>query len=138
MNTETTTEPTTEVTDGSAIRLLSVDFDCPDPAALARFYGAALGLPVVWAGDDFVLLGREGSPGLGFVRVADYRPPTWPDPSQGKQAHLELGVGDGDLDAAHARMLALGATEPSVQPHPEERRVLLDPAGHPFCISTQD
>ena len=127
MSTGTTTAP--------AIRLLSVDFDCPDPVELARFYGEALGLPVVYSSDDFVLLGREGSPGLGFIRVADYRRPTWPDPSQGKQAHMELGVDD--LEAAHARMLALGAVEPPAQPHPEERRVLLDPAGHPFCISTQ-
>lgn len=126
----------TEPTSGPAIRLLSVDFDCPDPAELARFYGDALGLPVVYSSDDFILLGREGSAGLGFIRVADYRRPTWPDPSQGKQAHIELGVDD--LDAAHARMLALGAMEPPVQPHPDQRRVLLDPAGHPFCISTQD
>ncbi|MFC9890287.1 VOC family protein [Streptomyces pilosus] len=126
----------TEPTSAPAIRLLSVDFDCLDPAELARFYGNALGLPVVYRSDDFILLGRENAPGLGFIRVADYRPPTWPDSSQGKQAHMELGVDD--LDAAHARMLALGAVEPPVQPHPDERRVLLDPAGHPFCISTQD
>ncbi|GAA4607371.1 hypothetical protein BJY16_006301 [Actinoplanes octamycinicus] len=127
MSTETTSEPT--------IRVLSIDFDCPDPAELARFYGDALRLPVIYSSDDFILLGREGSPGLGFIRVADYRRPTWPDPAQGKQAHLELGVDD--LDAAQARMLALGAVAPSFQPHPDQRRVLLDPAGHPFCISTQ-
>src|SRR3954471_24129882 len=97
----------TETTSGPAMRLLSVDFDCLDPAELARFYGDALGLPVVYSSDDFVLLGREGSPGLGFIRVADYRRPTWPDPSQGKQAHIELGVDD--LEAAQARMLALRA-----------------------------
>ena len=66
----------TETPSGPAIRLLSVDFDCPDPAALARFYGEALGLPVVDSSDDFVLLGRQGAPGLGFIRVADYRRPT--------------------------------------------------------------
>lgn len=126
----------TEPASAPAIRLLSVDFDCLDPAELAGFYGKALGLPVVYSSDDFILLGREGSPGLGFIRVADYRPPTWPDPSQGKQAHFELGVDD--LDAAQARMLALGAVEPPIQPHPDQRRVLLDPAGHPFCLSTQD
>ncbi|MFF3327332.1 VOC family protein [Streptomyces sp. NPDC002889] len=124
----------TEPTSAPAIRLLSVDFDCSDPAELARFYGNALGLPVVYSSDDFILLGREGSPGLGFIRVADYRRPTWPDPTQGKQAHIELGVDE--LDAAQARMLALGAVEPPFQPHPDQRRVLLDPAGHPFCIST--
>ncbi|MFD9716155.1 VOC family protein [Streptomyces sp. NPDC059076] len=124
----------TDTASGPAIRMLSIDFDCPDPIVLSRFYGDALGLPVIYSSADFVLLGREGAPGLGFIRVADYRPPTWPDPTQGKQAHMELGVDD--LEAAHARMLALGAVEPPVQPHADERRVLLDPAGHPFCIST--
>jgi catechol 2,3-dioxygenase-like lactoylglutathione lyase family enzyme len=116
------------------IRLLSCDFDCPDPAEMARFYGEALGLPVLYRSDDFVLLGREGAPGLGFVRQASYRPPAWPDPSHGKQAHLELGVDD--LDAAQERMLALGAVLPSFQPRPDVWRVLLDPAGHPFCLAT--
>jgi hypothetical protein len=116
------------------VRLLSVDFDCPDPAGLARFYGAALGLPVRYSSDDFVLLGRDGAPGLGFVRQADYRPPTWPDPAHGKQAHLELGVED--LDTAQARMLSLGAVVAPFQPRPDVWRVLLDPAGHPFCLST--
>jgi hypothetical protein len=116
-------------------RLVSIDFDCSDPAELAGFYGNALGLPVVYSSDDFILLGSEGSPGLGFIRVADYRRPTWPDPSQGKQIHLELGVDE--LDAAQARLLALGAVEPSAQPDPDQRRVLLDPAGHPFCIARQ-
>jgi len=117
-----------------AIRWLSIDFDCSDPAELARFYRDALDLPVLYSTDEFVLLGRDGAPGLGFVRVPDYRPPTWPDPAQGKQAHLELGVDD--LDSAQARVLALGAVTAPVQPHPEERRIMLDPAGHPFCLST--
>ncbi|WP_214417242.1 VOC family protein [Sphaerisporangium fuscum] len=116
------------------IRLLSFDLDCLDPAELARFYGSALDLPVLYRSDDFVLLGREGAAGLGFIRQADFQPPTWPDPARGKQAHLELGVDD--LDAAQERMLALGATLPSFQPRPDVRRVLLDPAGHPFCLST--
>ncbi|WP_405594025.1 VOC family protein [Streptomyces sp. NBC_01410] len=116
------------------IRLLSFDFDCPDPAELARFYGDALDLPVLYRSDDFVLLGRAGAPGLGFVRQAGFQPPAWPDPAHSKQAHLELGVDD--LDAAQERMLALGAVLPSFQPRPDVWRVLLDPAGHPFCLST--
>ncbi|MGW7102490.1 VOC family protein [Streptomyces sp. NPDC054838] len=121
-------------TSAPAIRYAAVTFDCPDPAELARFYGDALGLPVAYSTDDFVLLGREGSAGLGFNRLADYRRPSWPDPSQEKQAHIELGVDD--LEVAQARLLALGAVEPAVQPQPDRWRVLLDPAGHPFCITT--
>jgi catechol 2,3-dioxygenase-like lactoylglutathione lyase family enzyme len=115
-------------------RYSAVTFDCPDPAELARFYGEALGLPVVFSTDDFVLLGQEGAAGLGFNRLSDYRRPTWPDPDQEKQAHIELGVDD--LDVAQARLLALGAVKPEFQPDPDRWRVLLDPAGHPFCIST--
>lgn len=117
-----------------AIRYSAITFDCPDPAELARFYGDALGLPVAYSTDDFILLGQEGSAGLGFNRLADYRRPTWPDPSQEKQAHIELGVDD--LDDAQAWLLAQGAVQPAVQPEPDRWRVLLDPAGHPFCITT--
>ncbi|MCT2589448.1 VOC family protein [Streptomyces sp. N2-109] len=117
-----------------SIRYVAVTFDCQDPAEMARFYGEALGLPVAYASDDFILLGKEGAAGLGFNRLTDYRRPTWPDPAQEKQAHLELGVED--LDVAQARLLGLGAAEPSLQPEPDRWRVLLDPAGHPFCITT--
>ncbi|MGX2997615.1 VOC family protein [Streptomyces sp. JNUCC 64] len=127
----------TAITTAPAVRVLSIDFDCPDPADLARFYGEALGLPVVYSSDDFVLIGREGETGLGFLRDPEHRPPTWPDPAQGKQIHLELGVRD--LDSAYARLLALGAVESSAgNPRSTERRVLLDPAGHPFCLSLLD
>ncbi|MFD7730684.1 VOC family protein [Kitasatospora phosalacinea] len=124
----------TDDTSAPAIRYVAVTFDCPDPAELARFYGEALGLPTLYSGEDFVLLGREGAPGLGFSRIADYRRPTWPDPAQEKRAHLEFGVDD--LDAATARMRELGATEPDTQPSPDRWRVLLDPSGHPFCLTT--
>ncbi|GAA4659971.1 VOC family protein [Streptomyces youssoufiensis] len=124
----------TETTSAPAFRYAAVTFDCPDPAVLARFYGEVLGLPVAFSSDDFVMLGEQGAPGLGFNRLADYRRPTWPDPAQEKQAHIDFGVDD--LEAAEARLLALGATKAEFQPEPDRWRVLLDPAGHPFCVST--
>ncbi|MGC9380859.1 VOC family protein [Streptomyces sp. MH13] len=126
---------TTENSPAPVFRYSAVTFDCPDPAELATFYGEALGLPVAFSTDDFVLLGgQDGAAGLGFNRLADYRRPTWPDPAQEKQAHIDLGADD--LDAAEARLIALGATKPDFQPDPDRWRVLLDPAGHPFCVST--
>jgi hypothetical protein len=41
-----------------------------------------------------------------------------------------------DLDAAQSRTLALGATKAEVQPKPDSWRVLIDPAGQPFCIAS--
>jgi hypothetical protein len=40
---------------------------------------------------------------------------------------------DADLEAAVAEAVALGATVADYQPR-EKVRVLLDPAGHPFCL----
>jgi hypothetical protein len=49
--------------------------------------------------------------------------------------HLDLAVDD--LDEAEAEALRLGAHRAAEQPAPDRWRVLLDPAGHPFCLSTQ-
>ncbi|MDF3301847.1 VOC family protein [Streptomyces tropicalis] len=125
---------TAESSSAPVFRYAAVTFDCADPAEMARFYGELLGMSALCSTDDFVLLGKEGATGLGFSRLAGYRPPTWPDPAQEKQAHIELGVDD--LDLAEKRLLGLGATRPDFQPGGERWRVLLDPAGHPFCITT--
>lgn len=115
-----------------SIRLGAVAVDCPDPAALGDFYREVLGLKVVLSTPDVVAL--EG-PGvlLSFERVEDHRPPTWPAGPVPKQLHLDFAVAN--LDHEEARILALGATKADVQPDPEKWRVLIDPAGHPFCIT---
>src|SRR2546430_2383822 len=84
--------------------------DCADPAALAAFYGKALGWEVTYSDDDTVQLG--GPVGLGFQRVAGYRGPGWPDDA--KHAHLDFKVGD--LESAVEEFVALGATKPDFQP----------------------
>lgn len=115
-----------------SIRLGAVAVDCPDPAALADFYREVLGAKVVLSTPDIVAL--EG-PGvlLTFERVEDHQPPTWPDGPVPKQLHLDFAVAN--LDHEEARIVALGATAAEVQPNPEKWRVLIDPAGHPFCIT---
>jgi len=45
--------------------------------------------------------------------------------------HLDFQVGD--LESAVAEAVELGATMASAQ-HRSNVRVLLDPAGHPFCL----
>jgi hypothetical protein len=42
-----------------------------------------------------------------------------------------------DLEAAVGESERLGATLAAVQAAPDRRRVLFDPAGHPFCLTTQ-
>jgi hypothetical protein len=49
--------------------------------------------------------------------------------------HFDFQVGD--LDSAVADAVALGATVAGHQPQ-DHVRVLLDPAGHPFCLCRDD
>ncbi len=114
-------------------RLGAVSLDSADPVRLADFYRQLLDLEVMFESDDFIAL--SGAKVLLTVqRVTDHQPPSWPGGDVPKQLHLELAVDE--LDAAEAAALALGATQADVQPSPDRWRVLLDPAGHPFCLTT--
>ena len=116
-------------------RMRSVVFDCPDTRELAEFYRDLLGWEITHAGDDEPdgwMVVSDGTYRIDFQRVADYRPPTWPDPAVPQQLHLDLTVEN--LDAAEANAVRLGATKSPEQPSPAEYRVFLDPAGHPFCL----
>jgi catechol 2,3-dioxygenase-like lactoylglutathione lyase family enzyme len=116
-------------------RLGATSIDCPDPSALADFYGALLGMRrLVETPDGGVVAITDGSATLALMRVADYVAPTWPEPGQLQQMHLDVSVTD--LDAAVAGAVALGAREAGHQADPARWRVLLDPAGHPFCLTT--
>jgi glyoxalase superfamily protein len=112
-------------------RLGLITLDCDDPVALAEFWRELLGGEVTFASEDIVAVRTEhGS--LAAVRVPDYRPPTWPGGALPKQIHLDLAVDE--LDAAEAEAIRLGARRAGEQPEPGRWRVLLDPAGHPFCL----
>jgi Glyoxalase-like domain len=113
----------------SALRVAAVSLDCADPALLADFYVRLLGGQVLWRKETSVGI-RVGSTVLVSQRVANYRPPTWPGTSI---VHLDLTAGD-DVDGPTERAIALGAQLADPQPDPRWR-VLLDPAGHPFCIT---
>jgi hypothetical protein len=112
-------------------RLGLVVLDCDDPHALADFWVEFLDGEVVFSNDEIAAVRTEGG-SLAAVRVADYRPPTWPDGAIPKQMHLDFAVDD--LDAAEAEAVRLGARRAEEQPEPNRWRVLLDPAGHPFCL----
>jgi catechol 2,3-dioxygenase-like lactoylglutathione lyase family enzyme len=115
--------------------LASISIDCPDPDALVRFYCDLLGLEEVFATPDRGVVSLSGAgPMVTLMRVDSYEPPAWPNGPQHKQMHLDLAVDD--LDTAVAAAEALGAVQAEVQTAPEHWRVLLDPVGHPFCLST--
>lgn len=112
--------------------------EAPDPGALARFYSELLGWPLGHEEPGTTVLAVPGGTAyLVFQEAEGYRAPEWP-PGDGQQRpmmHLDFEVGD--LDAAVADAVALGATVATPQPQ-EHVRVLLDPAGHPFCLCRDD
>ena len=109
--------------------------DCPDPAALARFYGSLLGWKVDGsAGDDWADIRGDDGQRLSFQQVQSYRAPQWPAQDVPQQMHIDVTVDD--LDAAEAAVLELGATRHPHQPD-TSFRVFLDPAGHPFCTCVE-
>jgi hypothetical protein len=111
-------------------RYPGIIIDCPDPGSLATFYGAMLDWKVAISSDWAEIRGEDGQC-ISFQQVPAYTPPRWPSQEVPQQMHLDVIVED--LDAAEAAVLGLGATKPQHQPG-TTFRVLLDPAGHPFCL----
>lgn len=101
---------------------------------LATFYSRLLGLTEAFATPDRGVIALAGAgPMLTLMRVERFVPPTWPDGPQRQQLHLDVAVEE--LNPASEAAVALGATAAAHQPAPDQWRVLLDPAGHPFCLT---
>ena len=112
------------------LRVSAVSIDCADHEALAAFYAGLLGGTVLWSHEHASAVEIDG---LVLVpqAVTDYEEPVWPGTSV---VHLDVTVAAEHLDAQTERAVGLGAR--LADPQPDDRwRVLLDPAGHPFCLT---
>ncbi|MEP6872300.1 MAG: VOC family protein [Anaerolineaceae bacterium] len=125
----------------------TVCIDCADAEEMAEFYGRLLGWeisardapPTREGGAGWILMrDPAGGVGLSFQAEEWYRPPVWPETPGTPSKMLHFDFGAEDLEAAVSHAVAAGA---SVAPHQpadrakDELRVMLDPAGHPFCLS---
>jgi catechol 2,3-dioxygenase-like lactoylglutathione lyase family enzyme len=111
-----------------------VVLEAPDAHALAQFYASLTGWPIAKEDPEGAAIQVPGTSSyLGFDSSPDYEPPAWPaEPGRPRQMmHLDIAVDD--LEPAVADALALGATLAEFQPQ-DDVRVLVDPAGHPFCL----
>jgi catechol 2,3-dioxygenase-like lactoylglutathione lyase family enzyme len=123
----------------------SVTIGAPAPRELAAFYARLLGWPVAveeagrpgfppedgWA----QLRPPAGQPGmvLSFEYEAEYTRPTWPSEAGKQHTTVHLDIAADDLDAAVVWATEAGAVLADYQPQ-ENVRVMIDPAGHPFCL----
>jgi catechol 2,3-dioxygenase-like lactoylglutathione lyase family enzyme len=126
------------------LALTAITIGAPDPRALADFYARLLGRPVTTAygpgpgeppeaGWAQIASPDASAPTLNFEYERCWQAPAWPaEPDRPiSTQHLDIHVDD--LDAAAEHAIAEGATLAAFQPQADVR-VLLDPAGHPFCL----
>ncbi len=116
------------------LQLLGFIIDCPDPMKLAAFYSEVTGRTLMdGSSDDFAGI-TFGEVDLAFQRVADYRPPRWPDDEHPKQYHLDFEVNE--IEPEQRRVVKLGATlqKDFIGPEGYGWQVYTDPVGHPFCL----
>ena len=126
-------------------RLSGAVIGCRDAAALAEFYAALLGWDVVERYEDKWALVRSPARDqkLEFQQEEPFVPPVWPTVAGEQQMgmHLDIAVENlGSGDDRRARFfefvdhaVSMGARVADQQPQ-EHVTVMLDPAGHPFCL----
>ena len=116
------------------MQLTGTVLDSPDAQALAAFYESLLG----WSREKDTpkwvkLVPPGGGAGLSFQSEPAYVRPKWPSSRDRQQMMLHLDIEVADLDAAVEYAVRCGAQVAEFQPQ-ERVRVMLDPAGHPFCL----
>ena len=113
-------------------RLDATALDCDDPEALAAFYQSILGGEIYAIPDGRWVEVQTPYGTVACQRIERHRPPTWPDGDIPTQAHIDIAVDN--LDEGERGVIELGARKAETQPSPDNFRVFLDPAGHPFCL----
>lgn len=123
------------MTNEPRLTLTATVLDSLDANELATFYQRLLGWTVRAQESDWVALAEPGGgAALSFQTEPLYQRPVWPasaaDPQQ-MMSHLDIEVDDLANGVRHA--VAVGAVVAEYQPQ-DDVRVMLDPAGHPFCL----
>ena len=120
------------------IKMYSFTLDCKFPLELAKFYGELLKWEIPFHDEDWACAAPPGTqqgayPGIMFQRNPEYKPPVWPDKPEAQQqmAHMDFAVNNLEKAVQHA--IHYGAAIADEQ-FSEDWRVMLDPAGHPFCL----
>ena len=112
-----------------------IALDAPHARTLAQFYADLLGWQIFGEGEHWVNVApsRDAGYNLSFATEPHYQRPTWPSESGEQQMQMHLDFEVDNLEQAVAHAINCGATLAHFQPQ-DHVRVLLDPAGHPFCL----
>lgn len=118
--------------------LSSIVIDSDDANKLSDFYQKLLGWEkkVYDHGENGIWITlrskNESTTRLVFQQIENYQRPTWPDEDNKQQQmiHMDFYSDNVEKDVKHA--LNCGASLAKYQSG--DWKVLIDPAGHPFCI----
>ena len=115
-----------------------VVLDAPDARELAHFYEQLLGWQIFNQEEGWADLAPSKDAGynLAFATEPNYVRPVWPTEEGEPQMSVHLDIQVDDLQEAVDAALRIGAELAAFQPQ-EHVRVMLDPAGHPFCLYTE-
>jgi catechol 2,3-dioxygenase-like lactoylglutathione lyase family enzyme len=116
------------------MRISATVLGTPDPRGLGAFYARLLGWTVVKNDPEWVMVKPpSGGTGLSFQLEESHIPPVWPQVADEQQMMMHLDIAVEDLEKGVAWALDAGARLADFQPQ-KDVRVMLDPAGHPFCL----
>ena len=115
----------------------NVMVDCDDERKLQRFYGELLGWEMC---ELFARPAVRSSSGIVFLFIEekDYVPPVWPEDTgkQQKQMHFDFQVDN--VAEMVKKAESLGAKKAESQFGGNDFVTMFDPAGHPFCLDTEE
>lgn len=112
--------------------------DCKDAGTLAEFYSKLLGWE--WThpqANGWAAITAPTGFVIAFQEIEDYIPPVWPwkKDKQGQMLHFDFYVDN--LQEAVEYAISLGAV-PADEQYFRTSRTMFDPAGHPFCLDTDE
>lgn len=109
-----------------------------DARALASFYSRLLGWPMRGGEAGWVVVRPDDvTHGLSFHEDVEYVAPVWPSTAGSQLMMVHLDIGTDDMESAVAWAIECGARRAAFQPQ-SDVTVMLDPAGHPFCLFPTD
>ena len=120
------------------IQKINIVIDCADAGVLASFYNKLLGWE--WThphANGWAAVTSPTGAVIAFQEVEGYEPPVWPweKGKQGQMLHLDFFVEN--LEEAVQYAIECGAKVAGVQ-HFKTSRTMFDPAGHTFCLDTDE
>lgn len=122
----------------SPINKINIVLDCSNAGIMAEFYSKLLG----WKqshphANGWAAITSPTGTVMAFQEIEEYEPPVWPwkKGKQGQMLHLDFHVEN--LEEATKYAVECGTKVASEQ-YFKTSVTMIDPAGHPFCLDTDE